>query len=536
MDLREPLLTKFGSFLALVLVLGIASCKNETPQQSGQRGRRPQSGPVAVKVSPAKPGHLVYTIVATGTAGPRTEVKLSARTEAQVLQVNVREGDRIEKGQLLVLLDNAVNRHQYELAKAETQGAQARLDKLLAGNRPEEIATTVAQVAEARSTLARAQAELESAKAKKTETESNAIAYARMHRQGIISPQQNLSAKTQAESATAAVAEMEAKFRENEAKVQAAQARLDLMKAGARREDVAAARSEFLRAQENANLLGVRLAETRVVAPISGIVSERRVEPGDLARVGTHLLTLVSIERLRIRTQISELDLMRIKAGQSLQVRFDALPQRTFEGRVDRVFPTVDPASRQATVEVELENPGGKIPSGLLARLTFTSQSDRQALLIPKAALVRQVQGGSYEVFVAKPGSPQAPPRADSADSKGPGRAASRDGTAPAGGGRADFKPTAGATTQGKARPKKPTPSGASIEASADNRSDRQPGRGPGARPADGAGLVAESRKVVIGESQGNWVEVLSGLSPGERVVVKGQSFLRPGSPVRIAP
>ncbi|MFQ5914513.1 MAG: efflux RND transporter periplasmic adaptor subunit [Nitrospinota bacterium] len=499
---------KLALALVLACVLGVASCKNETPQPAGRAGGRPRRGPVAVRVAPVKAGRLVYTIRATGTGVPETVVKLSARTEGQIFRVQAREGDRVKKGQVLVQVDDAVHRHQFELAKAEVQAARARLAKLQAGNRPEEIAGSAAEVAQAKALAARVRAEVESARAKKKEADTNALMYERMFRQGVVSPQQRLAAQTVAESSAANLSEMEAKLRESEAALNAARARLRLMKAGARREDVAAAKSELLRARENANLLGVRMEYARSAAPISGIVSERRVEPGDLARIGTHLLTLVNTERLKIRTQISELDLPKVKVGQRVEVTFDAYPANKLTGRVIRVFPTVDPASRQATVEVSLENPGGEIPSGLLARLTFTTRAERRTLIIPKSALVRRVQGGRYEVFVAKAVLKPAKPRAPGKTFAGPAPKAPPNGTN---------------SRESGGKPARP----------ATARSDGTLQAKKGDRRAAGD-YIAESRRVVAGEIEGDLAEVRSGLSPGDLVVTQGTSRLRPGSPLRI--
>jgi multidrug efflux pump subunit AcrA (membrane-fusion protein) len=481
------------------------SCDNDTPQPGGKARRRFRSSTVAVRVAPVKQGQIVYSIRATGTAIPDTTIKLSARTEAQVIEIKAREGDRVEKGQVLILQDNAVARHQHELALAEARVAEARLAKLVAGNRPEEIATSEAQVAQAQALAARVRAEVQSARAKKKEAESNASMYERMFRQGVVSPQQRLSAKTRAESTAADVSEMEAKLRENEAALKAEKARLRLMRAGAREEDVAAARSELNRARENANLLRVKMEHARTVAPISGIVSERVVEPGDLARVGSHLLSLVNTERLRIQTQISELDLPKVKIGQTVDVTFDAYPTRKFTGKVQRVFPTVDPESRQATVEVGLENAGGKLPSGLLARVIFVSRSARQALIVPKAALVRRVQGDRYEVFVVKGRAPQGGPGSVKTSRNGgtSGGKQVRSAAVAKGGAGVDPSRSGGPPKPNGARRKPPT-------------------------------HIAESRKVVAGEIEGDLAEVQSGLSPGDLVVIQGQSRLQPGSSVKI--
>lgn len=495
--------TGFGLFLALSLAL--MSCKGEQPQSKGKAHRRFRSSTVAVRVAPVKRGRLVYTIFATGTAIPETVIKLSARTEGQVLRLDVREGDRVEKGQVLVLQDDVVSRHQFELAKAEVQTARSRVAKLLAGNRPEEIAQVAAQVAQAKALAARVRAEVDSSRAKKREAKTNADMYERMFRQGVVSPQRRLASRTLAKSREAEQAEMEAKLEETEAALQAVRAKLRLIRAGARKEDVAGARSELLRARENANLLRVRMEHARTVSPIAGIVSERRVEPGDLARVGTHMITLVNTGRLKIRTQISELDLSKVKVRQTTAVTFDAYPGRKYAGRVVRIFPTVDPASRQATVEVGLDNPGGVLLSGLLARLTFTSRSEREGLIIPKAALVRRVKGGRHEVFVAK----KAPGNRRRKSSSGLAGDAPPNGKPPGPQDKKAIQPVAARSGQGDRR-----------------------GKGGDRRPR--AIYIAESRRVVAGEIAGDLAEVRSDLKAGDLVVVKGQNRLRPGSPIQI--
>ena len=518
--------TGFGLFLALSLAL--MSCKGEQTESKGKAHRRFRSSTVAVRVAPVKRGRLVYTIFATGTAIPETVIKLSARTEGQVLRLDVREGDRVEKGQVLVRQDDAISRHQFGLAKAEVQAARSRVAKLLAGNRPEEIAQVAAQVAQAKALAARVRAEVDSSRAKKNEAKTNADMYERMFRQGVVSPQRRLASRTLAKSTEADQAEMEAKLEETEAALQAARAKLRLIRAGARKEDIAGARSELLRDRVNAKLLRVRMEHARTVSPIAGIVSERRVEPGDLARVGTHMITLVNTERLKIRTQISELDLPKVKVGQTTAVTFDAYPGRKFPGRVIRIFPAVDPASRQATIEVGLDNPGGALPSGLLARLTLTSRSTREGLIIPKAALVRRVRGGRHEVFVAKKSPPKgSPSQAARANGRGKpqGRPHRKDAAAPAGAASPNGTPP-GLQKRKRVQPAA-VPSGGRF------------GKGParakqGGRPAR-PGHIAESRRVVAGEVAGDWAEVRSGLKAGDLVIIKGQNRLRPGSSIKIA-
>ena len=507
-------------FFAIGLI-ALASCKGEEPAANSKTRSRFRNSTVSVRVVPVREGRLTYTIYATGTAVPDQEINLSARIEGQVTQLDVREGDWVKAGQVLVVQDDAILRHQYQLSVAEVRAARARLDKMIAGNRPEEIAQAEAQVAQAKALADRVRAEVESSRAKKKEARTNASMYERMFRQGIVSPQRRLASKTLAESLTAEHAEMEAKLKESEAALQASRAKFRLMKAGSRKEDIAAARSELLRAQENANLLRVRMQHARTLSPIEAIVSTRHVEPGDLARVGTRLITLVNTERLKIRTQISELDLPKVRLGQSVQVTFDAYRKKRFSGRILRIFPTVDPTSRQATIEVGMKNPDGAIPSGLLARLTFTSTADGKGLIVPKAALVRRVQGGKYEVFVAKKAAGKPGIRREGGLVARNGAAAAETGRTP--GVRIQTGTNGGPPASGAREGVRPAVAGP----------NGQPEKRTGKRGYEPA-HIAESRKITAGEIEGDLAEVRSGLRPGDLVVVKGQHRLRPGSSIRI--
>ncbi len=169
MPSRRPKLSR-RTFLPVFLAIGLialASCKGEEPAANSKAQRRFRSSTVSVRVVPVREGRLTYTIYATGTAVPDMEINLSARAEGQVTRLDVREGDWVKAGQVLVVQDDAVFRHQYQLSVAEVRTARARLDKMIAGNRPEEIAQAEAQVTQAKALADRVRAEVESSRTKK---------------------------------------------------------------------------------------------------------------------------------------------------------------------------------------------------------------------------------------------------------------------------------------------------------------------------------------------------------------------------------
>ncbi len=156
------------------------------------------------------------------------------------------------------------------------------------------------------------------------------------------------------------------------------------------------------RAEES--LFRTRLEYGEIKAPFDGVVTERLVEPGDVAPRHTHLLTVIDPNTLYTKVAVSELMLPRLQVGDAVDVRIDALGDGVWLGRIARIHPTIDPRTRQGTVEVELAPvpPGAR--AGQLCRATLRTAESRRKVL-PFAAL-RHDREGEY-VFVVADGKAQ---------------------------------------------------------------------------------------------------------------------------------
>jgi RND family efflux transporter MFP subunit len=147
--------------------------------------------------------------------------------------------------------------------------------------------------------------------------------------------------------------------------------------------------------------LVARLGYTRIRAPFAGVVTERLSEPGDVAPRFSHLLTVIDPSSLYTKVTISELLLPRLKVGDRVSVRIDALGDSQWQGRIQRIHPVVDPRTRQGVVEVGFESVPPGSSAGQLCRVTLrTAETTRK--MIPFAALRRDVKG-DY-VFVVSGG------------------------------------------------------------------------------------------------------------------------------------
>ena len=135
-------------------------------------------------------------------------------------------------------------------------------------------------------------------------------------------------------------------------------------------------------------LLKTRLGYTTINSPLNGVVSERLSEPGNVAERYQHLLTISDPSSLVTELPVSELILPDLAVGDVARVRIDALGDRIYEGRIIRIYPTLDPLTRRGTIEVEITPvPAGAAP-GQLCRVELSTRAALRRV-IPFSALRR---------------------------------------------------------------------------------------------------------------------------------------------------
>lgn len=174
------------------------------------------------------------------------------------------------------------------------------------------------------------------------------------------------------------------------------------------RQRVAQSQLELARAQRRQSEaeqreLSIRQSQTRIYAPISGVVARRHLDLGALATSNTPIVTLVSLSPMVIEAKTSERDIARIKRGATVTVTVDSVPGQTFSGRVMRILPQLDPQTRNGLVEIEIANRGGVLKGEMFARAELDLGSQRETTLLPRDALVyRGEQPGVYTIEAEK--------------------------------------------------------------------------------------------------------------------------------------
>jgi HlyD family secretion protein len=236
-------------------------------------------------------------------------VDVAPKVTGRVLEVKVREGDRVKAGDLLIRLDIGEMAIAVDRDRAGVESAAARFKDLAAGSRTQEVAAAEAEVQDRAAAVDLAERELQRQQfllTKKVGTERDVD-----------------RARTELERAQAAL--------------KAARNRAQLAREGYRKYQVAQAKEEIDRAQAQLRQSETIANEAEVRAPADAIVLHRMAEPGLLLAAGQPGLTLAFANRLYVRTFIPETQLGRVRQGQTAQVTVDAFPDRTFPARVTEI-------------------------------------------------------------------------------------------------------------------------------------------------------------------------------------------------------
>ena len=300
-------------------------------------GRDKRTMAVAVRVQPVRRGVIRDVGMFTGTILPKEQFQVAPKVPGRLEWLGVAIGTEITNGQVVATLDS----HEYaqQVAQAAAQLEVAR-----------------AQVADAASSLSMAEKDFDRA---------------RELREQQVASQADLDAA--------------------ESKRQAAIARHAIALAQVRQHEAA------LKADE------VRLAYTRIAATWTGngesrVIGERFVDEGAMLRANDPIVSVLVLDTVLACIYVVERDYPRIQPGQQVSVSADAYPGRAFSGVVARKAPLVKEASRQARVEIELQNAERLLTPGMFVRVAVAFDEHENALLAPAEALVRR--DGKEGVFL----------------------------------------------------------------------------------------------------------------------------------------
>jgi membrane fusion protein (multidrug efflux system) len=261
---------------------------------SAPAGAGAPSGPAAVEVARATALRLEDDAVAVGSLRSKQGVMLRPEVSGRVARIGFSDGQRVRRGQLLVQLDDTLQRAQLQQAQAQASIARTNL-------------------------------------------------------------QRNRELLAQNFVSASAVDQSAAALEVAEAQVALASAQVERM---------------------------------RIVAPFDGVAGIATVNLGDYVKDGADLVNIEDASSMSVDFRLPERYLSRLKAGQPVDVQVDALPGRSFQGRIDAIDSQIDAEGRALLVRARLPNPKGELKAGMFARARTVFAVREQAVVVPEEALV----------------------------------------------------------------------------------------------------------------------------------------------------
>jgi RND family efflux transporter MFP subunit len=165
-------------------------------------------------------------------------------------------------------------------------------------------------------------------------------------------------------------------------------------------QDVNTARASLAQARAQLALAEKAVSDVVVTAPFSGYISERKVSLGEYVQPSTAVVTLLKIDPLRLQLTIPGVQAGQIAAGQRVNARVDAFPERVFSGQVTAINPAISAESRSFTVEARVPNPDAVLKPGMFAVATVDQGRTQRTLLVASRAVIEDANTNSYRVYV----------------------------------------------------------------------------------------------------------------------------------------
>ncbi len=329
----------------ILSIAALTSCRNETVQAA-----TPPAG-LPIQVRTPAVVERTESVTASGAVEGSETAEVAFQVGGRVMRVFVEEGQFVTKGQLLAEIEPSDYRNAFDAAAAQKQAAAAISQRADAGVRKQELE-------EARIDFARWEDE-----------------YKRMK---FLVERQSLAPND---------------FQKIEAQYNASRQRYEMALEGTRKEDkenaAAAAQAASAQASEEAK----RLNDTRLVAPISGNISMRKVDPGQTVAAGTSVFSIADLNPVKVRVGVPEAEIGKVHAGATAEVSIPSLDGCRFTGKVAIIGVAAEPTSRTFTVKILVPNPGPTLLAGMVAEARIFAPAKTTSLTIPGESIVPDPQG-----------------------------------------------------------------------------------------------------------------------------------------------
>ena len=312
----------------------------EDPDQS------PTESPLPVKVAEVLRGELIIRLKSPGEAVTDMYVDMKAEVSGKVKSILVKESQKVQKGQILLELDE----REYQLALENSEASRLeKLSKLLLEQQFGRSENTTVELDPQGPSLIKDIEQLRE-----------------LFEKGLIS--------------------------QDEYEQRSKQLEIVLIKSGAKKDEIMEASQGLTQAEIAVKQARLTLEKSKVRAPFSGIITKIQISPGEHVSAGADLFTLVNIDRVQVHAKVFESEIGKMRIGREVDLKFSAYSGEVFKGGVKAISPIVDPEDKTCNVIVDMQNVDQAIKPGMHAEVEIAAEIYTDRLLVPQDAILTRNQ------------------------------------------------------------------------------------------------------------------------------------------------
>jgi multidrug efflux pump subunit AcrA (membrane-fusion protein) len=327
---------------------------------------------VSVQITAAEKEDISQIVNADAVIFPLQQATVAPKITSTIKQFLVQRGDRVRKGQLLAVLENADLSAAAESSRGDFEQAEAAYTTTVTSSLPQQIQ--------------KAQLDADSAKAAYEAADKVYNSRKDLFQQGAL-PRRELDA--------AEVALVAARSQNEQAQKQLA----DLQRVG-KEQALKSAQGQRLSAEGKYRGAAAQLSYSEIKSPIDGVVTDRPLNVGDVATANQPLLTLMNISRLIAKGHIPQSEAAQLKVGNPAKLKVPGMDD-AIEGKVTLVSPALDPGSTTIEVWVEAKKANPNLRPGITVQVAMVAKTVKEAVVVPAAAVYKNPEGNGNYVLVA---------------------------------------------------------------------------------------------------------------------------------------
>ncbi len=384
----QPVLVSVAAVI-LAVVLASMGCGSSTTTANANTNNQPVTVDVTTAQAIVRPIPTYFE--ATGNLAGDAQTDVAPAVGGKIVEVNFDVGSYVQKGSVLVRLDDRDARIRLEQAEAQAEQQKKAVAQAVAALRQAQVRLGVK---DGEIFNIEAFSQVKSVKANLELAEKELIRAQRLYETGDVSRSILDQRRSQRDALLGNL---------DEARSNAAVAVRAINSAEA---GVISAKTAVSTSQTQIDQARKSLTDTVIYAPISGYISERVADPGEFISPNTpnaKVATIVRTGTLRMKIDVPEQSIGKVALGQGISLQTSAYPDRNFAGTVVRMLPGLNTAARTLTVEAEVPNIDGLLKPGQFATVRITQSKPENAVLIPASAI--KTENDINKVYVIKDGA-----------------------------------------------------------------------------------------------------------------------------------